>query len=180
MNFKPKSFISDDEQTVLSIVRNTISSRGIPPSQVEIFKQTRYSSVTTIGNVLKRLAQKGYIDYSTGLSRGARPVYSRRIPVYREEVGVLESRLVDSRLFAAPPHMLVELASDSILGQKGDLIAIHTPNRIERMVFGDFKTVKYCTTENKISFNDAYRKEGSTSRTLAENEGIFVGKIRLL
>lgn len=60
------------QQQVLDIIKRKISTKGFPPTRVEIAQELNFRSPNAAEDHLKALARKGYITLLPGKSRGIR------------------------------------------------------------------------------------------------------------
>ncbi|WP_100642408.1 transcriptional repressor LexA [Alteromonas facilis] len=62
--------LTQRQEEVLSLIKNTMSETGMPPTRAEIARELGFKSANAAEEHLKALARKGVIDILPGTSRG--------------------------------------------------------------------------------------------------------------
>jgi repressor LexA len=66
------STLTDRQQQILDLIRQTVTSTGFPPTRAEIAQALGFRSPNAAEDHLKALARKGAIELTAGASRGIR------------------------------------------------------------------------------------------------------------
>lgn len=197
------------QQQVLGYVRDTLRTRGSPPTRAEIAEHFGFGSPTAAYEHLRLLEKKGALELLPGLSRGIRlkdetaiaPEDLLGLPVVgRVAAGSpilsdpnFEDRYqVDRRLFRPKPDFLLRVRGDSMRDVgilDGDLAAIRATPSVEN---GQIAVVRL---DDEITLK-RLRRRGDTAWLYPENpdyepievnlkrqslavEGLYVGCIRV-
>ncbi len=146
------SKLTDRQQQILDLIRQTVARTGFPPTRAEIAQALGFRSPNAAEDHLKALARKGAIELTAGASRGIRlkdtaaaPVQSSLpIPALAQLLLPLVGRVaagspilaaehverevgVDPSLFAQAPDYLLKVRGMSMRDAgilEGDLLAV--------------------------------------------------------
>ncbi|KRA02228.1 MAG: transcriptional repressor LexA [Achromobacter sp.] len=145
------SKLTDRQQQILDLIRQTVTRTGFPPTRAEIAQALGFRSPNAAEDHLKALARKGAIELTAGASRGIRlkdattPVQSSLpIPALAQLLLPLVGRVaagspilaaehverevgVDPSLFAQAPDYLLKVRGMSMRDAgilEGDLLAV--------------------------------------------------------
>ncbi|OAE53026.1 transcriptional repressor LexA [Achromobacter mucicolens] len=146
------SKLTDRQQQILDLIRQTVARTGFPPTRAEIAQALGFRSPNAAEDHLKALARKGAIELTAGASRGIRlkdaaaaPVQSSlTIPSLAQLLLPLVGRVaagspilaaehverevgVDPSLFAQAPDYLLKVRGMSMRDAgilEGDLLAV--------------------------------------------------------
>ncbi|HCQ47927.1 MAG TPA: repressor LexA [Achromobacter sp.] len=145
------SKLTDRQQQILDLIRQTVTRTGFPPTRAEIAQALGFRSPNAAEDHLKALARKGAIELTAGASRGIRlkdgPSLSQTslaIPSLAQLLLPLVGRVaagspilaaehverevgVDPHLFAQPPDYLLKVRGMSMRDAgilEGDLLAV--------------------------------------------------------
>lgn len=146
------SKLTDRQQQILDLIRQTVSRTGFPPTRAEIAQALGFRSPNAAEDHLKALARKGAIELTAGASRGIRlkdaatsPAQaSLPIPALAQLLLPLVGRVaagspilaaehverevgVDPNLFAQAPDYLLKVRGMSMRDAgilEGDLLAV--------------------------------------------------------
>lgn len=145
------SKLTDRQQQILDLIRQTVTRTGFPPTRAEIAQALGFRSPNAAEDHLKALARKGAIELTAGASRGIRlkdattPVQSSvPIPALAQLLLPLVGRVaagspilaaehverevgVDPSLFAQAPDYLLKVRGMSMRDAgilEGDLLAV--------------------------------------------------------
>ena len=66
------SKLTDRQQQILDLIRQTVTRTGFPPTRAEIAAELGFSSANSAEEHLRALARKGVIELAAGSSRGIR------------------------------------------------------------------------------------------------------------
>lgn len=145
------SKLTDRQQQILDLIRQTVTRTGFPPTRAEIAQALGFRSPNAAEDHLKALARKGAIELTAGASRGIRlkdattPIQSSLpIPALAQLLLPLVGRVaagspilaaehverevgVDPSLFAQAPDYLLKVRGMSMRDAgilEGDLLAV--------------------------------------------------------
>lgn len=145
------SKLTDRQQQILDLIRQTVTRTGFPPTRAEIAQALGFRSPNAAEDHLKALARKGAIELTAGASRGIRlkdgpsqPQTSLAIPSLAQLLLPLVGRVaagspilaaehverevgVDPHLFAQAPDYLLKVRGMSMRDAgilEGDLLAV--------------------------------------------------------
>lgn len=133
------------QSQILALIRESIDTRGLPPTRAEITAWMGFRSPRAAEDHLRALARKGAIELTPGTSRGIRPCAEPeqedgeglRLPlVGRVAAGApilavehVEAEChVDPHLFKPRAHYLLRVHGDSMIEAgilDGDCLAVH-------------------------------------------------------
>lgn len=146
------SRLTSRQAEILTLIRDTIRVRGIPPTRAEIAREMGLRSVTTVVDHLRALAHKGVIELEPDTSRGIRltdtglalldsadtpdPASATLPLIGQVAAGVpimaeahIEARFhIDPRLFRPRADYLLRVRGSSMNGAgilDGDYLAVH-------------------------------------------------------
>lgn len=197
------------QQQVLAYLRDSLRSRGHPPTRAEIAQHFGFGSATAAYEHLRLLQKKGVLELLPGLSRGIRlkdeagpsledllglPVVGRvaaGTPILSDP-NYEDRYQVDRRLFRPRPDFLLRVRGDSMRDVgilDGDLAAIRATPSVEN---GQIAVVRL---DDEITLK-RLRRRGDTAWLYPENadyepievnlkrqtlavEGLYVGCIRV-
>jgi repressor LexA len=195
------------QREILDFIRDSMKSRGVPPTRAEIAAHFGFRSVTAALEHLRLLAKKGALEMIPGMSRGlklsgeaisaddflALPVVGRVAagkPILSDP-NYEDRYQIDRRLFRPRPDFLLRVRGDSMQGAgilDGDLAAIRATPAVES---GQIAVVRL---DDEITLK-RLRLRGATASLHSENpayapievdlrkqslaiEGLYVGCIR--
>ncbi|RPE79981.1 transcriptional repressor LexA [Vulcaniibacterium tengchongense] len=135
--------LSPQRAAVLAFIRERIEG-GQPPSLAEIAARFGFASVTAAKKHVQALADAGQVELAPNQRRGIRlpersaarpelvtlPVLGRvaaGVPI-GADIGLEQELRLDRRLFSLPPHYLLRVQGDSMIGDgilDGDLVGVH-------------------------------------------------------
>jgi len=144
----PRRRAHDQEEKILSFIRESTALRGYPPSIREICQAADLKSTSTVHSYLVRLEQAGLIRRSGQKSRSIELVGERQRvvrlpivgnvaagrPILAEELREGEISLPDD-LLGPGEHFLLRVKGDSMTGAgifDGDLVMVRQQNSAER------------------------------------------------
>lgn len=189
---------------IVEFIKDSIESRGMPPTLDEIRRYLRVSSVNGVRDHLRALERKGVIELVAGVSRGIRllesgddipglPIIGRVAagsPILAEQHVEKHCRL-DTTLFQPKADYLLRVVGISMIDigiMEGDLLAIHktTEAREGQIVIArvdDEVTVKRFHRQGSKVFlrpeNTQYQPiEIDLTRQQLDIEGVVVGVVR--
>ena len=122
---------------VLSVIRQSLSDCGYPPTRAEIAQVLGFKSANAAEEHLKALARKGAIKMVPGASRGIRLPEPDGLPLVGKVAAgapILAAEHIEERVHLPPSffrpeaHFLLRVNGDSMSGAgilDGDLLAVH-------------------------------------------------------
>lgn len=167
------------QQQIYDLIKDHISSTGMPPTRAEIAKQLGFRSANAAEEHLKALARKGAIEMIAGSSRGIRLLMEEEISTGLPLIGQVAAGSpilaqehieghfqIDPNLFKPNADFLLRVNGMSMKNigiLDGDLLAVHKTQEVRNgqvvvARIGDEVTVK------------RLERRGSKIRLLAENE----------
>jgi repressor LexA len=134
--------LTERQQQILELIKQSIVSTGMPPTRAEIAKTLGFKSANAAEDHLKALAKKGYIEILPGTSRGIRLVedlteLEAGLPVIGKVAAgspilamehVDQHINVDPTMFTPVADFLLRVEGESMrdIGiMDGDLLAVH-------------------------------------------------------
>lgn len=100
--------LTDRQQEILNLIRQTVAHTGFPPTRAEIARALGFRSPNAAEDHLKALARKGAIELTAGASRGIRLTDSV------DAMTAPHSSAVTTAVAANTPSNLATFASDTI------------------------------------------------------------------
>jgi repressor LexA len=188
------------QQEILQLIRDAVTSTGLPPTRAEICQAFGFSSPNAAEDHLRALARKGVIELSEGIARGIRLVEPLGLPlVGRVAAGrpiLAEQHItgryqVDPALFTPHADYLLKVRGMSMRDAgilDGDLLAVHRSSEARS------GQIVVARLQDEVTVK-RLRRQGSTVELLPENpefepivvdlreddfaiEGLAVGLIR--
>ena len=171
--------LTQRQQQIYDLIKDHISSTGMPPTRAEIAKQLGFRSANAAEEHLKALARKGAIEMIAGSSRGIRLLMEEEISTGLPLIGQVAAGSpilaqehieghfqIDPNLFKPNADFLLRVNGMSMKNigiLDGDLLAVHKTQEVRNgqvvvARIGDEVTVK------------RLERRGSKIRLLAENE----------
>ncbi|MBC9131278.1 repressor LexA [Frischella sp. Ac48] len=171
--------LTQRQQQIYDLIKDHISSTGMPPTRAEIAKQLGFRSANAAEEHLKALARKGAIEMIAGSSRGIRLLMEEEISTGLPLIGQVAAGSpilaqehieghfqIDPNLFKPNADFLLRVNGMSMKNigiLDGDLLAVHKTQDVRNgqvvvARIGDEVTVK------------RLERRGSKIRLLAENE----------
>lgn len=171
--------LTQRQQQIYDLIKDHISSTGMPPTRAEIAKQLGFRSANAAEEHLKALARKGAIEMIAGSSRGIRLLMEEEIATGLPLIGQVAAGSpilaqehieghfqIDPNLFKPNADFLLRVNGMSMKNigiLDGDLLAVHKTQDVRNgqvvvARIGDEVTVK------------RLERRGSKIRLLAENE----------
>lgn len=171
--------LTQRQQQIYDLIKDHISSTGMPPTRAEIAKQLGFRSANAAEEHLKALARKGAIEMIAGSSRGIRLLMEEDISTGLPLIGQVAAGSpilaqehieghfqIDPNLFKPNADFLLRVNGMSMKNigiLDGDLLAVHKTQDVRNgqvvvARIGDEVTVK------------RLERRGSKIRLLAENE----------
>ncbi|CAG8941300.1 unnamed protein product [Penicillium salamii] len=141
--------LTSRQQQVYDLIRDHISSTGMPPTRAEIAAQLGFRSPNAAEEHLKALARKGVIEIVSGASRGIRLLME-------EEAS--EGLPLMGRVAAGEPIM----AQEHIGIMEGDLIAVHKTQDVRN------GQVVVARIDDEVTVK-RWKKQGAIVHLLPEN-----------
>jgi repressor LexA len=133
--------LTERQAQILDLIRDSISSTGMPPTRAEIANQLGFRSANAAEDHLKALAKKGHIEILPGTSRGIRLTEEQEPDEGLPLVGKVaagspilalehvENRVnIDPKMFQPNADFLLRVEGESMkdIGiMDGDLLAVH-------------------------------------------------------
>lgn len=171
--------LTNRQQQIFDLIKETISSTGMPPTRAEIASFFGFKSANAAEEHLKALAKKGYIEMLPGTSRGIRlaeqfieeeglPLIGRVAagePILAEE-HIEDHYKMDGSLFHPEADYLLRVNGESMkdIGiLDGDILAVHQTTDVQN------GQVIVARVENDVTVK-RFKREGNIVYLQAENE----------
>src|SRR5690606_4963286 len=145
------SKLTDRQQEILDLIRQTVARTGFPPTRAEIARALGFKSPNAAEDHLRALQKKGVLELVPGASRGIQLKDSLREQLGLPLVGRVAAGRpilaqehiethyqIDHTLFKPRPHYLLRVEGMSMKNAgilHGDLVAVHrTPEVRNRQI----------------------------------------------
>ncbi|NQY86657.1 MAG: repressor LexA [Colwellia sp.] len=171
--------LTNRQQQVFDLIKDTINDTGMPPTRAEIASFFGFKSANAAEEHLKALAKKGYIEMLPGTSRGIRlaeqflkedglPLIGRVAagePILAQE-HIEDYYKMDGSLFHPTADYLLRVNGESMKNigiLDGDILAVHQTTDVQN------GQVIVARVENEVTVK-RFKREGNIVYLQAENE----------